>query len=150
MMKQKVGAAMLQLLTEMLQKAGATMSRTEPPEILQYMKQDSKIRDAFLDNLLSREQWADFLGFHRTTLWRWEEKIINEIPPLRFSYHENCRGIRSNYLDAYQRFLLAIIYLLKGEEVEKGIKNNIEVKEFLKRNFMHLRRKDFEQWKENQ
>jgi hypothetical protein len=39
---------------------------------------------------------------------------------------------------------------LKGESVEKGIKNNTQVKEFLKMNFMHLRRKDFEQWKENQ
>ncbi|WP_226890081.1 hypothetical protein [Nostoc sp. MG11] len=134
----------------MLQKVGATMSRTDPPQILIYMKQDFQIRDAFLDNLLSREEWAKFLGFHRTTLWRWEEQIINEILPLKHSYYEKHRGARSNYLDAYQRFLSAIIYFLKGGQVEKGIKNNAQVKEFLKRNFMHLRRKDFEQWKENQ
>jgi hypothetical protein len=134
----------------MLQKEGATVSRTNPPDILIYMKQDFQIRDAFLDNLLSREDWANFLGFHRTTLWRWEEQIINEIPPLKHSYYEKYRGARSNYLDSYQRFLSAVIYLLKGGEVEKGIKNNAQVREFLKSNFMHLRRKDFEKWKENQ
>lgn len=134
----------------MLQRVGATMSLTDLLDILVDMKQDFKIRDAFLDNLLSRTQWANFLGFHRSTLWRWEEQIISKIPPLKSSYYENHRGVRSNYLDGYQRFLLAIIYLLKGESVEKGIKNNAQVVKFLKRNFMHLRRKEFEKWKESQ
>lgn len=126
------------------------MLQTDFPEFWRYMKQDFKIRDAFLDNYLSREEWANLLGFHRSTLWRWEVQIINQVLPLRFSYYEKCQGVRSNYLDGYQRFLLAVIYLLKGESLEKGVKNNIEVKEFLKRNFMHLRRKDFEKWKESQ
>lgn len=54
----------------MLQRAGATMSLTDLLDVLVDMKQDFEISDAFLDNLLSRTEWANFLGFHRSTLWR--------------------------------------------------------------------------------
>jgi hypothetical protein len=128
-------------------KVDATMTDNSASNILIYMKQNPKICDAFLDNLLSREQWASFLGFHRTTLWRWEEEIINAIPPLEASYYNSGRTARSNYLDSYQRFLSVFIFLLKSKEIGKGVKNNAEVKEFLKINFMHLRRKDFEKWR---
>jgi hypothetical protein len=126
-----------------------TMMHTDLPAVLEKLRQSPKIKDAFLDNLLTREEWVSILGFHRTTLWRWEEDIINKIPPLKASYYETQRGIRSNYLDAYQRFLSAVIFLLKDESIKKGVRNNIQVIQFLKFNFMHLRRTNFEQWQEN-
>jgi hypothetical protein len=131
-------------------RADETMMHTDLPAVLEKLKQSPKIKDAFLDNLLTREEWVSILGFHRTTLWRWEEDIINKIPPLKTSYYESERGLRSNYLDPYQRFLSAVIFLLKDESIKKGVKNNSQVIQFLKFNFMHLRRKNFEQWQENQ
>lgn len=127
-----------------------TMMHTDLPAVLEKLKQSPEIRDAFLDNLLTREEWVSLLGFHRTTLRRWEEGIINKIPPLKTSYYESERGLRSNYLDPYQRFLSAVIFFLKDESIKKGVKNNSQVIQFLKFNFMHLRRKNFEQWQENQ
>ncbi|MBD2535438.1 hypothetical protein H6G97_41005 [Nostoc flagelliforme FACHB-838] len=126
------------------------MMQTDLPTVLENLKQSPKIRDAFLDNLLTRTEWVSTLGVNRTTLWRWESEIINKIPPLKTSYYESERGVRSNYLDPYQRFLSAVIYLLKDESIKKGVKNNSQVIQFLKFNFMHLRRSNFEQWQENQ
>ncbi|MCC5633452.1 hypothetical protein LC613_38980 [Nostoc sphaeroides CHAB 2801] len=120
------------------------MNQENLHDILASIGKDPKINDAFFDNLLSRKEWSKILEINRITLWRWEVNIINKIPPLKASYYETGKGCRSNYLDGYQRFLSAtIFFLMKGKKYE-------EVKRLLIANFMHLRRKDFEQWRKQQ
>ncbi|MBD2441380.1 hypothetical protein [Nostoc sp. FACHB-110] len=116
------------------------------PVILETIKENSRFWQALFDNLLSRKELANILGVNRTSIWRWERNIIDKIHPIKQRYYLNSR---SPYLDAYQRFLLIIIFIIK-QEIDESLLKNSEPKRFLKLNFQELTRENFELWrKEN-
>ncbi len=93
--------------------------------------------------LLTREEWSGVIGIHRNTVSRWEQNIIQKVTPVRNDYFHN--SMRGNYLDSYQRFILIVIFIVKG-----GLENknsfHADTINFLKTNFDNLQRKHFEEW----
>lgn len=121
------------------------MTHADLPDILQSIKQE-KFMDGFkLDNLLTREQWSNVLGISRETIRRWELHIIQNVSPIRSEYF-NIHRMRSPYLDAYQRFLLTLIYVVKGGLEKRSLPHKTAI-DFLKINFINLKREYFEQWR---
>lgn len=117
------------------------------PDILKRLSQDNRFNSALGDNLQTRKEWAYILGIDTVTIWNWERKIINKVNPIRASYVDPNRGMRSHYLDAYQRFILICIYLYKGC-FSRGTQSNPQAITFLKQNFQHLNRENFEAWRQ--
>lgn len=64
------------------------------------------------DIVLTREQFAEAIGYHRNTITRWELKLIN-IPVLYKQYWG--RNPRSCYLDRYQMVVLLTLVLIKQD-----------------------------------
>ncbi len=114
-------------------------------DILDFFDNRSGVRSQFEPYFLSREQWADCLGIGRTTIWRWEQKIVRLVIAILQEYQTG-----HDYLDNYQRFILAAIYALKNGYVESGRKmSNDEVKSYLRKKRTSLTREQFENWRSN-
>lgn len=112
-------------------------------EIWDFFDRRSGVKSQFDPYFLSREQWADCLGVGRTTLWRWERNIIRLVIAILSEYQTG-----HDYLDNYQRFILAAIYALKNGYVEEGRKmSNEEVKSYLRNRRDKLTRMQFENWR---
>ncbi len=123
------------------------MSHEDLPAILNRITQESFSDGLKMDNLLTRKEWANILGIHRYTLGRWEKDIIEEVNPIKSAYFGNERRMRSPYLDAYQRFIIALIFVAKGGLDRKNKPHKIAIN-FLKMNFSTLKREHFEQWRQ--
>ncbi|MBW4677690.1 MAG: hypothetical protein KME52_27930 [Desmonostoc geniculatum HA4340-LM1] len=123
------------------------MEQTNLPMILEKIKRESFFSGFMFDNLLTREEWANVLGIHRQSVRRWEKEIINKVAPIQSNYYTVSR-MRSPYLDAYQRFVLALIYVVKGG-LDRLNKPHAFAVDFLKLNFTSLKREQFEQWRKN-
>lgn len=127
-----------------------TAVATPPSElatILEKIKNHPIFDGLKYENLLSREEWGDVIGIHRNTIPRWEQQIINEVAPIKNNYFTANR-MRSPYLDPYQRFILAVIYVAKGGLDHKNKPHKTAV-DFLKINFMNLKREQFEKWRDS-
>jgi hypothetical protein len=118
------------------------------PDILKRLSQDHRFYTALQDNLQTRAEWSYVLDINPSTIWKWETKIISKVSPIQASYIDPKRGLRGNYLDAYQRFIICCIYLYKGC-FSRGTRSNSEVIKFLKQNFQTLNRENFEIWRQN-
>ncbi|HEY9798828.1 MAG TPA: hypothetical protein V6D25_00600 [Leptolyngbyaceae cyanobacterium] len=116
------------------------------PEILGRIAQQNFFDGLKLNNLLTREEWANILGIHRDTLRRWERSIIEKVTPIQSNYFGNERRMRAPYLDDYQRFIIALIYVFKGG-LDRKSKSHKKTIDFLKMNFTNLKREQFEQWR---
>ncbi|ALF52214.1 hypothetical protein ACX27_04080 [Nostoc piscinale CENA21] len=106
------------------------------------------LKNAFLDNYLTRQEWGKLIGINRKTIARWETEIIQQVPPVKAQYFPLDRSIRAHYLDNYQRFLIACILVAKGG-LERRSRSYESVIKFLKVNFSDLKRENFEQWVKN-
>lgn len=53
---------------------------------LDQLNQDVFLDGLRLDNLLTREQWSNTLGIHRSTMHRWESEIIDKVSPIKATY----------------------------------------------------------------
>jgi hypothetical protein len=116
---------------------------TSKIEIWDFFDHRSGVRSQFDPHFLSREQWAECLGIGRTTIWRWEQNIIRLVVAVLSEYQTG-----HDYLDGYQRFILAAIYALKNGYVEEGKKmSNDEVKAYLRSKRSELTRDQFENWR---
>ncbi|MBD2492612.1 hypothetical protein [Aulosira sp. FACHB-615] len=115
------------------------------PIVLETIQEERIFKNAFLDNALTRQEWANVIGINRKTILRWETEIIQSVPPVKAQYFPPDRSIRAQYLDNYQRFLLACILVAKGG-LEKRSRSYDSVIKFLKINFNNLKRENFEQW----
>lgn len=113
--------------------------------VLETIKDENTLKDGFLDNLLTREQWGKVLGVHRMTIMRWESEIIQSVAPIKTAYFGDSRSMRSNLLDNYQRFILTCLFVVKGG-LENRSRPNKEGIRFLKINFSQLKREQFEEW----
>ncbi|MEH2201234.1 hypothetical protein [Nostoc sp.] len=112
-------------------------------EIWDFFDHRSGVRSQFDPYFLSRHEWAQCMGIGRTTIWRWEEKIIRLVIAILQEYQTG-----HDYLDNYQRFILAAIYALKNGYVESGRKmSNDEVKAYFREKRTLLTRKQFENWR---
>lgn len=115
--------------------------------VLETVETDFIFDGFIIDNTLSREGWAKILGITRQSILVWEKDIINQVPPLADSYLPPERR-RANYLDAYQRFLIAVIFAFKGG-LTRGKRSHKLTINFLKKNFSKLNRDSFETWRNN-
>lgn len=118
-------------------------SSTSKLEIWDFFDHRNGVKSQFDSYFLSREQWANCLGVGRTTIWRWERNIIRLVVSILQEYQTG-----NDYLDGYQRFILAAIYALKNGYVEEGRKmSNEEVKSYLRKKRGELTRIKFENWR---
>lgn len=124
------------------------MPPSELATILDRIRSERIFDGLKFETLLTREEWGNVLGIHRNTIPRWEQKIIGKVAPISNNYFTVCR-MRSPYLDPYQRFILSVIYVVKGGLEHKN-KPHKDVVNFLKVNFMNLKREQFECWRDNQ
>lgn len=124
------------------------MSQHDLSTLLDKISKESFFDSFTIDNLLTREEWGNVIGIHRYTLGRWEKLIIENVKPIKTAYFGETRRMRANYLDAYQRFIIALIYVLKGGLDRRG-KSHQHVIDFLKMNFTKLKREHFEQWRKD-
>lgn len=116
---------------------------TSKIELWNFFDHRQGVKTQFDPYFTSRGQWADCLGIGRTTIWRWEQNIIRLVVSILQEYQTG-----HDYLDNYQRFILAAIYALKNGYVEEGNKmSNAEVKAYLRKKRDFLTRQQFENWR---
>lgn len=124
------------------------MQHDNLPALLDRMTQESFFDSFTVDSLLTREEWGNVLGIHRYTVGQWEKNIIENVKPIKSAYFGDIRRMRANYLDPYQRFIIALIYVVKGGLDRRGKTHQYAI-DFLKMNFTNLKREHFEQWRKD-
>jgi hypothetical protein len=124
------------------------MKTKEKNEVLDFFDRNAE-RDRLLAQFnpslwTTREQFAQRFNIGRTTVWRWEDSIIRLVFPLAQEYQG---GLHHPFLDSYQRFILAIVFLLKnGLLVEGKYMTYDEIKDYLKNKQQNLTREKFTNW----
>lgn len=127
--------------------SGVTVEQSDLVSILDKIASNRIFEGLKHENLLTREEWGDVLGICRRSVGRWEQEIISNVRPISNDYF-TVKRMRAPYLDPYQRFILALIYIVKGGLDNRNKPHQTAI-DFLKVNFMNLKREQFEQWRKN-
>jgi hypothetical protein len=106
-------------------------------EIVKFMTQ-SHGKQLYQDYWTSRQEWADFLGTSRSTLYRYEEHIIRLVLVVLREYR------KENQLDPYHRFILGLIHALSMGKINGKKYRTAEIKTWLRSNQDFLTREVFD------
>jgi hypothetical protein len=92
---------------------------------------------------MARGEWAIALQCSRTSFWVYEQKIIRLVFPVLKEYQ------KSDFLDNYQRFVLAVIYAKSQGWLDGKRWGYADIKKWLMRSHTQLTREQFNNWINN-
>lgn len=115
-------------------------AEAEPVKCFEILEAKGVFRGQFEDFYMARSHWAEFLNCSRTTLWEYEQKIIRLVFPVMVQYR------KADFLDGYQRFILALIYGHSQGWMDGKRRKYGEIKDWLKRSHEYISREQFEAW----